>query len=118
MKRGPLPLLIVVTALSVGLVACAGSSSDDAGRPRTTIQREGVVVCARRPDGVAVSMPKFVGREVLSAAQLACDMGFTIDWAKEPLRMDRVVRTQDPQAGTPTLTGSTVRLTSVVPKRD
>jgi hypothetical protein len=107
---------LFVGLVVVGLAACSSGSSDDAERTRTTVQRHGVVVCRAVPDGIEISMPKFVGRDVLSAAQLACGVGITIDWAKEPLRMDRVVRTQDPQAGTPTVTGSTVRLTSAVPK--
>jgi hypothetical protein len=109
-----LSVLWVVTALGLGLAACSDSS--DRKTTATTVQRHGVVVCRAVPDGVAIPMPKFVDHDVLSAAQLACDVGIKIIWAKEPMRMDRIVRTQDPKAGTATVTGGTVRLTSVLPR--
>ena len=100
----------------IGLAACSGSSSDNAEHSPSTVQRHGAVACRAVDHGIEISMPKFVGKDVLSAAQLACDIGITIDWAKEPMRMDRVVRSQDPRPGDPTVTGATVHLTTVIPK--
>ena len=86
------------------------------GRPGAGDHHRGVVCRAVPAAGVEVATPQFVGKSVAAAGQLACDTGTWIEWEREPRRMDGVVRSQDPEAGTLIVGGDSVMLDSAPPR--
>jgi hypothetical protein len=54
---GVIALLVVAFAVFVGVVTPASKGSTRAGQPTCSEWTDGCIVCARRPEGLACSMP-------------------------------------------------------------
>ena len=117
MGEGPPRALVVLLLLTAVILSAAvlGSTTEperspsrDANRPRGE-----VFLCAVRGAGTPITTPDFVGKDTVAAVRLACDYGLRVswDWGNEPRRLTGLsIQSQEPKAGTPFVTGSTVEL--------
>ena len=108
-----LVVLLLLTAVILSAAVLGSNTESDDARPRVTKRpQHAAIVCRYVSPGTPLSTPDFVGMDVVSVMQRACDLGLKVEWGAEPKFLDTVVRTQQPKADTPIRTGDSVQLTA------
>jgi hypothetical protein len=116
-ERPPRALILLLLLTAAILSAAVLGSSTEAHDTDVTqgvhVEREhAIVACVAVDPGTLIAAPDFVGMDVVSAMQQACDRGLKFDWDAMPKQLDTVVLSQQPKAGTPIRTGDTVQLSA------